>query len=194
VDKKILKLGIFLMLVAGITSFALSSLNDLTSSIIAENQRRATELAMLEVYPEAEGFQDLGEEKEPGILKITEALRDGKVTGIVYQIETSGYGGPIKLMVAFDLASAEITGVRILAQTETPGLGSNAKEPYFLDRFLGATAEEELTVVKSEAKNNKEIQALTAATVTSKAVAKGINQASEHFRENYLQGGVANES
>ena len=80
----------------------------------------------------------------------------------------------------------KITGVKILNQKETPGLGAKCAEPAFLNQFLGKDLHEKLLVSK-DAQKPQEIQAITASTITSKAVVDGINLVSAHYRENYLK-------
>ena len=88
-------------------------------------------------------------------------------------------------MVGIENPSMKITGVTILSQQETPGLGSKCTEPAFLDQFLNKDLHNALSVSKN-AKTSSEIQAITSSTITSKAVVSGINQISTHMRENYL--------
>lgn len=64
----------------------------------------------------------------------------------------------------------------ITSQSETAGLGANCTKDEFKDSFKGKSAE--ITVVKNGAKNNQ-IDALTSATITSKAVTRGVNAAIE---------------
>jgi electron transport complex protein RnfG len=79
------------------------------------------------------------------------------------------------------------TGIKILSQAETPGLGANAEDSFFTDRFKGKSIEEPLEVVKQEPAGDNQILAITSATITSKAVANGVNIARAHFTENFVQ-------
>lgn len=69
-------------------------------------------------------------------------------------------------------------------QNETPGLGAKCTEPAFIDQFLGKDLSHDLTVSKN-ASQPQEIQAITASTITSKAVVKGINSARRHYQEHF---------
>lgn len=184
-DKKIIQLGLFLMLVAGLAALLLSNINALTQPIIAANQAREAQLRMQEVFPEADRF-DLEEQRDSGdIREIHLAYQDGNPAGVVYTLSPYGYDGRITFMAGFDLASRQVTGVRILSHTETPGLGANITQESFLQRFEGAPADDALEVVKGKAASASQIQAVTAATVSSNAVANGVNTAREHFNGNY---------
>ncbi len=186
-DKNTIKLGLFLMLVAALAALALASINNLTSPIIAANEKAAMDASMSEVYNQADSFVDIFEDYDtsstPSIVGLQSARSNGNPAGVIYIVESKGYGGIIRIMVAFDIKERVITGVRILSQTETPGLGANAIQPWFTERFDNAATDKELIVVKTESSLNHEIQAITAATITSKAVTAGINDARSHFAE-----------
>ena len=90
-------------------------------------------------------------------------------TGYVIETVTDGYVGPIKLWVGVDEHGA-VTGVMVRDMGETSGLGRRATtDPDFLAGFIGTKGD--LTV-------GENVDAITGATVTSKAITKGINSAS----------------
>ena len=80
------------------------------------------------------------------------------------------------------ITAIEITDV----SNETPGLGQNAVKPSFTDQFKGKDSS--LTVTKSGAKGN-EVNAITGATITSKAVTKSVNLAMDLFKYIEKDGG-----
>ena len=85
-------------------------------------------------------------------------------------------------------STGTITGFTILdCSNETPGLGQKSKKPEFMSRFSGKSGE--LTVDKYS-NDGQNIQAITAATITSKAVVKAVNTATEAFGN--LTGGASN--
>ena len=65
--------------------------------------------------------------------------------------EPVGYSGVIQLLVGMDIAKKEITAIKVLSQTETPGLGTNAQKSFFTDRYKGKSAESVLEVVTERA-------------------------------------------
>ena len=106
--------------------------------------------------------------------------------GFAFSLSANGYGGAVKTVVGVDV-NGKITAVEITdVSNETPGLGQNATRADFTDRFKEKS--EALTVVKSGAKEN-EIQAVTGATITSKAVTTTVNIALELFAEITKEGG-----
>ena len=87
----------------------------------------------------------------------------------------------MKILVGID-NDLNIKGISLVSHNETPGLGANAANPKFTDQFLGKAPQKEFNVVKRIPNDDSEIQAITAATVTSKAVTKGVNEAVDLVR------------
>ena len=183
--KEIIKPSIVLFLVCAIMTGALAYVNGVTEPIIDENSRIAEQESLKTVYNDADNFLDAktGEElKTEGIdvsdniEKLYTAQKDGQSIGYVVSVFSSGYGGKLKILVGID-NDLNIKGISLVSHNETPGLGANAANPKFTDQFLGKAPQKEFNVVKRVPNDDSEIQAITAATVTSKAVTKGVNEA-----------------
>ena len=170
----IIKTGIVLFLITGIAALILASVNSVTAPMIAENETKKQMTAMTTVLPDAEKFDELADvAKDNGILGIYEGKKVDETVGYAVLVESMGYGGAISMVVGVDLED-KITGIDITSQSETPGLGANCTKDEFKNQFTGKTSE--ITVVKSNSKDNQ-IDAMTSATITSKAVTKGVNAA-----------------
>ncbi len=105
----------------------------------------------------------------------------GETLGWVIKGAGQGFADKIEALTGLDADAETITGLFVLDQKETPALGDNIKKPAFCNEFNGKSAAEELTVVKDSPEGN-EIQAVTAATVSSVAVCKIVNNAGSQFR------------
>lgn len=114
------------------------------------------------------------------INEVVASIKAGEVNGYIYTVKLGGYSGEIVTMLAFDVYEKKITGIKILNQQETPGLGAKCKEKTFTDMFVGKDAGRPLNLVKNNS-SSKDIQAITAATITSKAVVNSVNAARAHF-------------
>ena len=97
-----------------------------------------------------------------------------------------GYGGRIDLLVG--IKDCQIVDFEILKDSETPGLGSRAKEPEFKLQFRGKNLVNFNWKVK---KDGGDIDGITSATITSRAVSEGINSALTLYSKYY--GGCSNE-
>ena len=95
--------------------------------------------------------------------------------GHVIGVEATGYGGAFLVTVGIE-ADGTVTGINIGENEETVGLGKNAEKPAFTDQFSGKNGT--LEVVKNGAAGDQ-IDALTGATITSRAVTSAVNEARE---------------
>lgn len=164
---KIIKMGLFLAIVAALAGGALSAVNNLTAPIIAENAI-ASERANLElIFPDTDEFVIVEDfEDESGlVVGVYEAVD----AGMAYKVEVMGYANPILFMVGISF-DAEIIGFQVLDLSDTPGIGDRIETNEFTDNVIGKTSTEG-------------IQVLSGATVTSGAVVTGINAAKAMFNK-----------
>ncbi len=110
----------------------------------------------------------------------------GQHNGWVLVAAGQGFADRIEILVGLDVQFTTITGVYVLDQKETPGLGDDIRDPEFLEAFRGKSADVPLTVVKMAPSLPGEIQALTGATVSTWAVCDIVNQAIEQWRDPLL--------
>ncbi|HKJ84647.1 MAG TPA: FMN-binding protein [Spirochaetia bacterium] len=102
---------------------------------------------------------------------------DGALLGYAVRVQTQGYGGTITMLagVAPDLET--ILGIEVVEQIETPGLGGNITNESFKQQFEGLSTREPIEYVKNiePSKADNEIQAISGATITTKAIVNGTN-------------------
>ncbi len=126
------------------------------------------------MVPDAKDY----EEKKSGEITYFECSNgSGSVVGIALPVQGNGYQGVIKIMVGLTPDLDSITGIKVLEQVETPGLGGRIGEVSFQDQFKGIRTEPAVEYVKNQApENNNQIQAITGATISSRSVVKIINK------------------
>lgn len=157
-------LALKLFIICFVIALGLSSLNSVTAPVIAKLTEEAKKEAMTAVLPDC----DLQKATD----NVYVGTKDGKTVGYAVNVVTpEGYGGAIEMIIGFDSEFC-MTGLEYISMSETPGLGTRAKEESFTAQFIGQPAKE-----------FSEIDALTGATVTSKAVNGAINQASALAKE-----------
>lgn len=164
----IFKVALNLTLVCLVSGAVIAGVYAVTAPVAAQQSIDQRNKAMRELVPRAQDFQPVGD--RDGWYK---AVQDGKVTAFVVPAASKGYGGTIKMLAAV-APDGRVLDFKILAHNETPGLGEQAAQPQFRRQFAGKMPDQ-LEVVKTPTKNN--IQALTGATITSRAVTEGIKQA-----------------
>ncbi len=175
---------IVLTLIALISGSLLALTYAQTAPILEEQARQRRIRAVAEVVPEFDNApteESRFSESDPD-LEIFPARRGDELVGTaVRSIAENGYGGNIELMVGFD-AEGTVTGVSILRHQETPGLGAKITDQEFRDRFAGLRPEDEPVAVTHD---GGAVDAITAATVSSRAVADAVQRA-----WNALEGGA----
>ncbi|MBQ4159892.1 MAG: RnfABCDGE type electron transport complex subunit G [Clostridia bacterium] len=174
--KEILKNAVVLFLITAVVSALLAGANLLTKDKIAQNSALAEQKALAEVI-EADGFEvaeqiALYELQEP-ITGAYFAKSNSEIVGCCVKVEPSGYGGAMELIFGVDTNLA-ITGVSVLSHGETAGLGANITKEEFRNQFKGKTA---VVGAAKSAQKADEIQALSGATISSKAIARGADTA-----------------
>ena len=187
--KKSLHLGGTLFLVTAVTGLVLGLVQWSTADAIRAAQDKERAQALMGVMPDAESFRPLAlaSGADPAVLGIEEGVKGTETVGHCITVSSKGYGGPIDIVVGLT-REGSVRAIRILNQSETPGLGAKASEPSFSGQFADRNSLP-LAVVKQPAAEPNEIQAISGATITSTAVVTGVNAASEYWKRN-IGGGV----
>lgn len=182
--KEILKLGLTLFLVTLIAAVVLAFTNQMTNPVIMEQRAIKEEKAKKDVFPSADSFEEVSEGFKDTIVvsgnisvpinSVFKCLAGGAEAGYIIKTLPKGYGGEVEVLVGVDL-DGNTTGVRIGTHQETPGLGAKATDAEFYVQYDGKIAAE--TSVTKQVPNDTEIQAITGATITSRAVTNGVNAA-----------------
>ena len=151
-----------------VAAVLLAATNLATKDVIAANAQREAMETLGKLLPDATAFETL----ESGISVGKDGA--GNVVGYALASATQGFGGEVETTVAAR-PDGVINGISVGGSNfaETAGLGARAKEPEFQAQFAGKSAPVALT------KDGGEIEALSGATITSRAVIKGVNQAME---------------
>ncbi|MDE5708755.1 MAG: RnfABCDGE type electron transport complex subunit G [Alistipes sp.] len=169
-----------------IASAGVGVVNMITLDPIAQAEAAAKTEALNGVLPEFDATETdfLTIDEMP--IAVYTATREGERVG--YAVETmskQGFGGAINLMVGFTPAG-EVINVSVLKQTETPGLGTKMAEAEnpLIESIKGRKLEEKKLVNGKLAvtKDGGDVDALTAATISSRAYVDAINRAWMAFR------------
>jgi len=175
--KYILKPALTLFITALIVVAGLSYVYNLTFEPIERQKRKTQEAAMKEVLPQAFEYRKMQMEQPGSITAVYEAIAENKLIGYVVQLAPEGYSGKIDLIAGILLSEEKITGMRVLRHTETPGLGALAVKEDFYRRYNNLDLAP-LNVVRTSPGKN-EIQAITSATITTRAITGAVNEAIE---------------
>lgn len=170
-----LPLVITLSIIAMVSGAVLAYVYQATTPAIAQQKELALKQAILEVVPGANSFIELsttetaaastGQPSAANGARVFEASKaSGDRAGLAVLAEGPGFQGMIKLMIGVDPNSGTITGLKVLEQLETPGLGARIAEEWFQDQFRGKSIDDQFLV-------KQDVDAITGATISSRAVA-----------------------
>ncbi len=197
--KSMIKNALILFAITLVAGVLLGLVYQVTKDPIAYQEKLAQDAANQSVFATASTFNDL----ELDETKATDAVSEfagvtlesvkaavdnaGKTLGYVIQIKSKGYGDFITYTVGIT-NEGNVNGISIISIAETPGLGMNA-DKVIVPQFVDKTAQQ-FTVVKNGqlSDENSQIEAISGATITSKAITNGVNAAVKYF-DSSLKGG-----
>ena len=187
-------------LIAMLSGFTIVLVYQVTLGPIERNHREALAEAVFEVLPgavsranfrmEDEALQALDDEAFDRANVYAGYDEEGQLVGVALEGSGQGYGGTVRVLFGYAPDRERIIGYTVLQSSETPGLGDTIEtEPHFLENFddLDASLNEEksalqnpITLVpQSEKENPWEIDGISGATVSSRAVADAVGQSAE---------------
>lgn len=176
--KSIIKTGLILFAITAVSALLLAVVNGVTAPIIESNSIEKTNASMRSVFKDAKDFVKVERDADTDktVTEIYLAKDESSATiGACICVSPNGYGGAIDMVVGVG-ADTRVTGVDIISQSETAGLGAKAVEEEFRNQFIGKGIVNKVVKSNAEAKDD-EINAITSATITSKAVTDGVNTA-----------------
>ena len=172
-NKEILIPTVTLFLICLIITAALGVTNFFTAGRIAALEKKTQDEAMNLLLP-AEEYAPI----EDGASYY--AVKDKETIGYIFITVEKGYGGEIKVMTAVGLDGAVKAVTVLSAGDETPGLGQNVTKNAFLDQYKGHF--KGIEVVKNNADSSlNQINAVTGATISSRATTRAVNKALEMY-------------
>lgn len=183
------QLGGILCAITLVVALALGAVNAVTAGPIAEQNAQKIKDSLENVMPGAESEQiDVPEgttvttetknATSVTILSAYKMTKDGADAGYCVEVGPTGFGGAVDTMVGID-SDGKVTGISVIsASSETPGLGARSTEPEFQAQFAGQVGTE-----VAVAKDGGSIDALTGATITSRAVSEGVVAAAQFATE-----------
>lgn len=166
-----LNIAFRLFLICTLIAVLVASVNFVTNDRIKALEFKKTTAALNEAFLNGENepvYEELAVEHIGSVTGVYEALSNGETIGYGVLCEPVGFKDVIKLLVAFDNEKS-IISVKVIALSETAGFGDKViTEPWFAQQFAG---------FKSNVVIGENVDAISGATVSSKAVTKGVNDA-----------------
>ena len=187
------KMILALTLITTLSGGVLATWDGFTKPRIEKHRLEELIAAISDVLPPYEFYDEVIKD---GMTLYIGKTGEDKPVGIAFQAMGSGFQGKISIMVGIQPDFSKLTGIKVLEQVETPGLGTKiVKDPaskanpfWFSQQFKGVKADEKIYLVKNrKPTKSSEIQAITGATISSRAVVKILNQTIEKAKSIYHQ-------
>ena len=182
--KAILIPTISLFLICLVVTAMLALTNNVTADKIKENEESNKAASMKAVCPDAIDFDVMVED-----VMYAGKDKDGNIVGYAVSTAAQGYGGQVKVMTGID-TEGTIIGVDVFYNDdETPGLGKNTSNEKFRDQYKGLNTDETIFVSKDNTSGSAQtVDAVTSATISSRAVTAAVNEADRIYHENVKEG------
>ncbi len=186
------KMIIVLTTIAVLSGGILAFWDTHTQPKIQHHRLEALKAAITEILPPHDYYEEIAENGMTFYIGKMNDVEDP--IGIAFKAEGSGFQGKISMMVGVFPDFNKITGLKILEQIETPGLGTkivedptNKTNPFwFSEQFNGLITQPEIVIVKlGKPDLPNGIHAITGATISSRAVARLINEAINRAKQIY---------
>ena len=189
-----------LVIITVVAGLVLGAVYGITKKPIADQEAKAQMEAYKAVFPKASDFKDVDGFSEEAASKVIASYKNtvdghesdvissaveavdasGKALGYIFNITTSkGYGGDIQLTVGIQ-SDGTVSGYSVLSISETAGLGMKATEPSFYNQYVNKQADK--FVVSKDGGDGEQIDALSGATITSRAVTGAVNAALGYYQ------------
>lgn len=154
---------IVLVCICLVASFLLAGVYQITSPIIAEHEEAAANEAKKAVLPNGDTFEEVAIDPEKLVLGVTNVYKAANGVGYAISTNVKGMYAGLKIMVGVN-SNGEVSGVNVLTNEETAGIGSKAMDPAYLEKYIGV-------------KSADTVDGISGATYSSKGVKTAINAA-----------------
>ncbi|MDO4798307.1 MAG: FMN-binding protein [Coriobacteriales bacterium] len=164
---------VVLVVICVVAAALLAVVHQVTEPVITQAEEQKALGIYTSLFPNASTFEDTGHTSDSCLEVMRAQDASNKTIGYVVVAQGKGYGGQVPLVVAFD-AEGTVLDLVAMDNDETPGLGSKACDPTYLDQYVGKSAHE---------LGEGDVDLISGATITSKAVLSAFNAAVEAYEE-----------
>jgi len=183
--KKIIKSGLTVFIIATIGALLLAWVYSFTNPKIEEQKFLSIKNAIEEIFPEQVGFDEIPEfknkiiENNINIITVYKVKLENGKFGFVVRAIYSGYGGKVESL--FGYQDDKSKGIYVLEHSETPGLGSLITSNDFTKQFIDKNLSDPFIP-------KQDVQAITGATISSKAISNSIKTIGKFYFDNIYGG------
>lgn len=172
--RDIIKMGIILLLITSVAGMVLGVTNSFTEGVIAERALEEVLESIESLIADADEYEIVEDDdvlERDRIREVYVGYKSDSVAGFAVKSFGQGYGGEVEVMVGIT-GDGIISGVQVMNQSETPGLGDKIVEESFLENYRGKETSQEVA-----------IDTIGGATVSSVAVNNAVEEAANLYEE-----------
>ncbi|NCB56733.1 MAG: electron transport complex subunit RsxG [Gammaproteobacteria bacterium] len=177
-------LGLFALFVCGaVAAFSAVTKESIIARSIEDTQRQLVQVLPESLYDNMPSQEEITLTLDGKPVHFFRARKGGAGSGVALFAETSGYSGVIRILLGID-ANGSLTGVRVLSHTETPGLGDaiDLNKSQWVLSFNGKSLQQPDEKGWHVKKDGGQFDSFTGATITPRAVVKGVHEALQLFQ------------
>ena len=187
-----LRMILFVIVMGAVSAGLLVVINFYTSQRVMKNEELELKSSVMSAFDIAYKKGDIEEvfnQNVKALEKSSIMFYQSKNNEVAFMFSGSGFWGPITGIIALDSKLEAIKGIQIIHQEETPGLGGRITEKEFLEQFKGKKIVPSLVILSGSNKASKEneVDAVTGATMTSKALENLLNNEILKHREVWVK-------
>jgi len=175
--KTIIITGSKLALICAVAAVALGFVNSVTAPKIEEIKQQKLEQALSTVVKEGKAGSETMVPDNKTVGSYYPINKDGKVIGYILRLVGTGYGGDMHILASFDTEGTVLAAV-LMENEETPGLGKEAENIEYMEKYLGTGNEEPVPVSKKDLPA-EQAEAVSGATITFSGIGKALAAGSE---------------
>jgi electron transport complex protein RnfG len=180
--KALVVVGLKLFAICAVAALTLGGINAITEPLIIQRKIMEMQQALDELTPDAQTGEAVAVTDNPVVVMRYPVIKDGESAGMLLELLGSGYGGEMKILARFD-RDGTIRAVKLMEDSETPGLGKKAENPAYMEKFIGTGSEEKPVPVRKDMLTSGEADAVTGATITFLGVSKALAAGAEYVQE-----------
>jgi electron transport complex protein RnfG len=179
--KTVVIVGLKLFLICAVAALTLGGINAITEPVIIQRKTMELEQALDELTPDAETGEAAAVPENPVVVQRYPVTKEGRSEGMLLELQGSGYGGEMKILARYD-SDGSIRAVRLMDNSETPGLGKKAENPAYMEKFLGTGSADRPVPVRKDMLQPVEADAITGATITFLGISKALAEGAQYVR------------
>ena len=169
--KYFIRIGGTLFIIAAVMAFALAAVNEFTADRIAENNMAEVNAVISGIFGDGIESTEADVECVGSITNVYKIESGGEFVGWAVKTAPDGFKAKVEMIVGVN-ADGSCKQVKVVSLSETPGLGAKVSEEGFLSQFTGKTVDDDVEVKKN-------VDEVTGATISSRAVTRAVNEALE---------------